>query len=82
MRVLITGGTGFIGSNLIPYLIHDHEVGVVKRTTSTVTWADQEIKWSIYDFSGELDCLVNILKDFEPDVIIHLATYYVWKSVV
>lgn len=36
MKILLTGGTGFIGTRLMPHLRPDHEVTVLSRTPNKV----------------------------------------------
>jgi UDP-glucose 4-epimerase len=47
LKILLTGGTGFIGRNLIPALTGEHEVFAVTRTTPPesdgVTWVEQDL---------------------------------------
>ncbi len=67
MRVLVTGGSGFIGRNLVNQLLaHDHDVSVV----------------DLVPFPGEVPCVVGDLRDPEVvaqavgegvDGVIHLA---------
>lgn len=76
-KILVTGATGFVGSNLLRRLIsHGHDIHILTRNLSD--------KWRIIDcFSdlhnhtvdlrkqAELKVLINKI---EPDVIFHLAT--------
>lgn len=78
-KVLITGATGFIGSNLTQRLIREGlEVGIIKREDSNV--------WRIRDFLDKIVAYDVDLRDtygvskavshFRPNVIFHLAAYY------
>ncbi len=72
MRVLITGGAGFIGSNLARALCADHEVGVIDDlSTGQLSNLPQGL------WFRELDILDPALSDelgsFRPDVVVHLA---------
>jgi len=75
-NVLITGGTGFIGSHVIEsLLINKFNVILLKRTSSDV-WRIKEFlkKMILYDIDKiELD---TIFKENKIDAVIHLATYY------
>ena len=72
-RVLVTGGTGFVGSNLVKRLKHDgHEILVIDNYSSGkheneiegVTYIDDETK------------NINIIQlPFTPEVVFHLGEY-------
>jgi len=68
-RVLITGGTGFIGSHLIQSLQKEHEVFAVRRTVAPVSGRDA-VQWVVQDLSSGLD-----YSHFPSrvDTIVHLA---------
>jgi len=77
MNILITGGTGFIGSHLLKRLVtHKHKLIVIKRDKSDI--------WRIKDISKRITFVtVNKLSDLAPifkknkiDLIIHLAMVY------
>lgn len=76
MQVLISGGTGFIGTNLTQKLLDSgHEPIIIKRECSKNKFlADKRINWIDYD--GSLDSLMKGSKKFSPEVVIHLAGYY------
>ena len=62
MKVLITGITGFIGDNLSRFLYHKgFEVYCLTRQ----------------EYNNEINNIVYKLKEVKPDVVVHLATYYV-----
>jgi len=76
MRILITGGLGFIGSHLIDELVKEnHEIIVITRSLSKKTNirnSQQKVKIekiNIVDFKK----LGKIIEKNKPDVIIHLA---------
>lgn len=81
MRILVTGGAGFIGSALVRRLIEqsDHDVLVFDKLTYA---ADQRSVKQIADnprygfVQGDItdaDQVAGVLKTFKPDVIAHLA---------
>jgi dTDP-glucose 4,6-dehydratase len=81
MRIVVTGGAGFIGSALVRHLIgySDHEVLVIDKLTyagnlSSLACVQSE---SRYHFARADICdrsaITNIFSDFEPDAIMHLA---------
>lgn len=81
MKVLVTGGAGFIGSNLIRYLIQhtDHDVLNLDKLTyagnleSLADIANHER----YDFRQlditETDAIGRLFDAYQPDWIMHLA---------
>lgn len=72
MRVLITGGAGFIGSNLALALAEEHEVGIIDDLSTGKRTNLPEDVWF-----GEMDILDEALgaamSEFGPDVVVHLA---------
>jgi len=72
MRVLITGGAGFIGSNLTRALMPEHEVGVIDDLSAGKEENLPEGVWF-----RRLDILDPALDEhvasFRPDVVVHLA---------
>ena len=73
MRILITGASGFIGSNLISALLNqNHEVFAIVRSKEKIInydWSNK-VKFIIKDLIGfeKAD-----LKNINPDLIYHLA---------
>ena len=51
MRLLVTGGAGFIGSNFIRYWLANHQ-------------ADEILNYDALTYAGCLDSLKNVVKDF------------------
>ena len=74
MRVLVTGGAGFIGSNLAKRLLADGHETVVADDFSSATWTN------LTDFRGDIFTL-ELFKDIKPlrargpfEVIFHQAS--------
>ena len=72
-RVLVTGGTGFVGANLVRRLLGEgHEVGVLVKT-ETDTWrlADvtAQLRWINVDLDGAAG-LEEALADFKPHIFL------------
>jgi len=80
MRIYITGGTGFVGSNLARKLLQmNDEVAILKREQSSLQYID-DIKDDIkfYDYEYSYSSIDQSLYDFLPEIVIHLASYYTY----
>lgn len=89
MKILVTGGKGFIGSRIVERLSNDHSVYVIdnnetyglvskKELNRLHKWRTRNWKWkNIIDMVGDVCDRGVCLRAFShhPDVVIHLATY-------
>jgi len=77
MRVMITGITGYIGSNLARELLSDHEVyGLVRGPLNTTYIGDIQDKLHLLFFDGSYESVADALKTSRPDLAYHLAAFY------
>lgn len=74
-KAIVTGATGFIGSNLCKYLIkNNYEVSIVSRPTSNYENLDSILnKVKVFEFEDNLDSLIDFFKEAKADVVFHLA---------
>ncbi|GIH96131.1 NAD-dependent epimerase/dehydratase family protein [Planobispora siamensis] len=78
MRVLVTGGAGFIGSNLVDRLLEDgHEVAVVDDLSSgdraNLARAGESPRFTMHVMDIRDPALVELAADWRPEVVCHLA---------
>jgi CDP-paratose synthetase len=69
MKVLITGATGFVGSNLLPKLI-DHDIRIIVRNLTGIIHKDKQII-----INDAIDTFKQAVKTFAPEIVLHLAAY-------
>ncbi len=77
-RILITGATGFIGSNLVRYFLKNGANIFICTLRTSDKWRIQDILKDISEYSVDLRDLVRlkkIIKITKPHIIIHTAIY-------
>ncbi|MFI9592036.1 NAD-dependent epimerase/dehydratase family protein [Nonomuraea sp. NPDC052265] len=78
MRVLVTGGAGFIGSNLVDRLLADgHEVVAVDDLSSgsrdNLVNAAESDRFSLHVIDVRDPAIIGLAAELRPEVICHLA---------
>ncbi|WP_248965727.1 NAD-dependent epimerase/dehydratase family protein [Sphaerisporangium perillae] len=78
MRLLVTGGAGFIGSTLVDRLLADgHEVAVVDDLSSgereNLTGAVRSPRFRLHELDVRDPALSGLMAEWRPEVVCHLA---------
>lgn len=77
MNILITGITGYIGSNLARALCKSHCIyGVVRMPVNITYIKDIQDKLTLLPYDGSGVGLLCQIQQCKPDLVYHLATYY------
>jgi UDP-glucose 4-epimerase len=71
MNVLVTGGAGFIGSNLVEALVDEHEVTVLDNFHTGSMQNLETVKDKINIIEGSSNDVLSL--DISPEVIFHLG---------
>lgn len=78
-KAIVTGATGFVGSNLCRYLLkNDWSLFLITRKSSDyalLTDIVNELK--IFEYDGNLKDLMGYFRESKVDVVFHLASFFV-----
>ncbi len=78
-KVLLTGGSGFLGRRILVHLLHDGMTVLTPTRKSCVRFEGMET-YEELDSRCDLECgsgdIVRIMRSFQPDAVIHSAAYY------
>lgn len=72
LKIVITGASGFVGSNIARHLGKDNEV--IGLTRSAGGWRTKGIKVEHLDICDRIKT-IDLLRKLRPDVLIHCAVY-------
>ena len=72
LKIVVTGASGFVGSNVARHLSKDNEV--VGLTRSVGNWRTEGINVEYLDICDR-GKTIDMLKKLKPDVLIHCAVY-------
>lgn len=74
--MLLTGGTGFLGSNLLRRLVEeDFRIYLLKRATSSL-WRINDLVHQVTLLESETTCFEDFFQQHQIDVILHCATNF------
>jgi len=75
MRILVTGGSGFIGTNYIEFLLRDGKAEFMNLDCQVPRKISHKKFWKECDIldASNLKSLKRIIKDFSPTYVVHLA---------
>ena len=84
-RVVVTGGTGFVGANLVRRLIREGHQPVLFVRPGFSSWRIESVRdqITIHEVSlGDTPALVAVLDAIRPQSVCHLAAYgaYSWQT--
>ena len=76
---LVTGATGYIGSNLVRRLVSDHWcVHIIVRSSSNLEVLNPILdQLVVHEHDGTTKNMIDLVADANPDIIFHLASLFI-----
>jgi len=71
-KLLIIGGSGFLGSTLTDYVLSDYEIHV---TFNKNPIQNTNIKSTQVDLLNDRRKIIDLIKSFQPDVVVHTVAH-------
>ena len=78
-RAIVTGATGFVGSNLCKYLIkNEWEVSIITRPSSDYSNISSVLSSiDVFEYDGKIEKLIEYFNKKNVDVVFHLASLFI-----
>lgn len=74
-KAIVTGATGFIGSNLCEKLLEEFDVYIIVRKNADYSnIAHIKNNLNIFEYDSDIKNLVATFEEIKPDVVFHLAS--------
>ncbi len=82
MKVYLTGATGYLGASLAAdFFKRGDKVAILKRNDSSLDYLDKiSDEITFYNYEDNFQSIDKSLSDFSPDLVIHLASFYIFKA--
>ena len=77
-KIIITGATGFIGSNLVRFLVNKgFDIGIIIRSTSEMDiLSDVKKNLKILYYDGNIEQIIQFFEIEKPSIVIHTASNF------
>ena len=72
MKILITGGSGFIGTNLINHLLQKGDVELLSIDAHSPKIKEHQKLWKKVDLCDR-ETLCSVVREFSPEYVVHLG---------
>jgi len=73
MKIMVTGGAGFIGSHIVDRLIKEGHIVIIIDNLSCGKTENINSKAIFIEYDIENKSLIDIFKEYKPEIVFHLA---------